>query len=344
MRIFHAVSFVLILNLLAVAGQCQSQDKADQKPSQPDSQENPFVLRSFSPVTPKYRGNGISYGPFRVGQRPGGEGPTIEQIREDLKILAGDGWQMIRTYGTEPFAENVCKVISDDKLPIKLMLGAWLATEKDNPTQKKANLGQVERAIKLANQYPDVVVAVSVANESQVSWSFHKVEQATLIRYVRQVRKSIKQPVTVADDFKYWRTDESKKLAAELDFIVMHAYAMWLGQKLENAVDWTKQRLAEVKSKHPKKLIVIGETGWATQKANHGEQAKLIKGTPGEEQQKEFFDALTAWLQQDRIPYFYFEAFDEPWKGGDDPVEVEKHWGIFKVDRTRKPAARSITK
>ena len=31
-----------------------------------------------------------------------------------------------------------------------------------------------------------------------------------------------------------------------------------------------------------------------------------------------------------------FEAFDEPWKGGNNPLEAEKNWGIFKVDRTPK--------
>ena len=33
-----------------------------------------------------------------------------------------------------------------------------------------------------------------------------------------------------------------------------------------------------------------------------------------------------------------FEAFDENWKGGDHPAEVEKHWGLFRADRTPKAA------
>ena len=33
---------------------------------------------------------------------------------------------------------------------------------------------------------------------------------------------------------------------------------------------------------------------------------------------------------------FVFEAFDEPWKGSEDPLEPEKHWGLFNVDRTPK--------
>ena len=34
---------------------------------------------------------------------------------------------------------------------------------------------------------------------------------------------------------------------------------------------------------------------------------------------------------------FFFEAFDEPWKGDPNfPLGAEKHWGLFKVDRTPK--------
>ena len=70
------------------------------------------------------------------------------------------------------------------------------------PKQKTANQDQVDRAIKLANEFPDVVAAVSVGNETQVFWSFHKVELSTLIRYVRNVRNQIKQPVTVGRRFQ----------------------------------------------------------------------------------------------------------------------------------------------
>ena len=37
---------------------------------------------------------------------------------------------------------------------------------------------------------------------------------------------------------------------------------------------------------------------------------------------------------------FYFEAFDEQWKGGFDGenplAKAEKHWGVYRSDRTPK--------
>ena len=299
--------------------------------------EAPFKVRSFQPIENTFAGNGISYGPYREGQRPGGTEPTRAQVLQDLKLLSRDGWQMIRTYGAEPFVEKTCEIIKNEKLKIKVMAGCWIATES-TADQKKANRNQVDQVIELANKYPDVIAAVNVGNETQVFWSFHKVKQENLIKYIRWVRSEIKQPVTVADDFKFWTLDESKAIAQEIDFIVSHMYAMWLGKQLEDAVEWTKKTYSDVQKAHPDRKIVIGESGWATKKANHGDQGKLIKGKAGEAEQKIFYDAFSAWVKKEKIGYFYFEAFDEPWKGGNDPDEVEKHWGLFRENRTRKPA------
>jgi len=38
---------------------------------------------------------------------------------------------------------------------------------------------------------------------------------------------------------------------------------------------------------------------------------------------------------------FFFEAFDEPWKGSKDPDEPEKHWGIYYENRTPKKVKKS---
>jgi hypothetical protein len=43
-----------------------------------------------------------------------------------------------------------------------------------------------------------------------------------------------------------------------------------------------------------------------------------------------------AWTAKNDLLCFVFEAFDEPWKGSPDPLEPEKHWGLFTVDRRPK--------
>jgi len=57
--------------------------------------------------------------------------------------------------------------------------------------------------------------------------------------------------------------------------------------------------------------------------------------------QKTYYDDLMAWTDAEQILTFVFEAFDEPWKGSPDPKEPEKHWGLFKIDRSPKLVVQS---
>jgi len=52
---------------------------------------------------------------------------------------------------------------------------------------------------------------------------------------------------------------------------------------------------------------------------------------------------LMDWVQKENILTFFFEAFDEAWKGSPEPLEPEKHWGLFYIDRTPKMAVKNIT-
>ncbi len=132
----------------------------------------------------------------------------------------------------------------------------------------------------------------------------------------------------------------------ELGYIVLHAYAVWNSQALENAVSWTEAAYHDIAVLHPNKQIVLGESGWATSSVSSNGDESLIIGEANEEAQKIFFDAYRQWLKDNRIVSFYFEAFDEKWKGGDDQPDgiAEKNWGVFRSDRTPKLAVEAVSK
>ena len=314
----------------------------------PFEREDPFVRRSLVLWEGgRWIGNGVSYGPHRDGQRPGGPDPTREQIREDLRLLSRQ-WSLLRLYGSVGPARTVLEVIEDEGIGMKVMLGVWIAPEertgKDGqlreeiPEARSANRREVEEAIELANRYPRVVSAICVGNETQVFWSAHRSSPEALVRSVREVRAGVRVPVTVADDFNFWNKPESYPIAEELDFLVLHAHPMWNGLQLEEALAWTRDTYESIRAGHPGQLVVLGEAGWATHKHNEGEQATLIRGRPGEVEQATFYREFTRWAQEARVPSFFFEAFDENWKGGFHPDEVEKHWGLFRADRSPKKA------
>lgn len=339
LRVTSVVAILVLASLSAACGDERGFSSA---------RETTMAVRPFVTVGgDRWIGNAICYGPHRDGQHPGGPAPSAAEVRADLHLMLHH-WSLLRLYGSVEVAETVLSVIRSDSLEMKVMLGAWIAVEQERdehgkvtaayPDAAGANQREVDAAIRLARAYPEIVVAVCVGNETQVSWSAHPSPLDILIGHLRRVRTGVSVPVTTADDFQYWLTPDSRALAREIDFITLHAHPMWNGQSLEQALPWLKDQVDAVRSVHPTASLVLGETGWATSVATVGEQTTLIKGRPGEAEQRAFYRDVCAWTEAARLSCFFFEAFDENWKGGSDPAEVEKHWGLFRADRSPKLA------
>lgn len=314
--------------------------------------QDPFIIREFDPyLNGEWIGNAISYGCYREGQAPGVKGPSEAEILEDLGIILNH-WNMIRVYGSDEDSERILKVIRENKIPIKVMLGVWLEDEIMNPQRKDENIKQAIKAIGLANEYGEIISAINIGNETQVYWSAHKMEIEDLINYIRVVRNNTNVPVTTADDYNFWNKPISKSVATEVDFIVVHIYPLWNGKTLESSITWMNNIFFnDVKKLHPKKTLVLGEIGWATNydstRTGDGQQGSLIKGTVGYSAQEKFLISLSEWIDTNKITTFLFEAFDEPWKGGGElsgPNEIEKHWGVFYENRTPKESFKNYLK
>ena len=297
--------------------------------------------RIFNPMlNGEWIGNGISYSAYRDGEGPGKGLTSREHILEDLQIIA-KRWNLIRVYGSDPQTQNILEVIEENDLPIRVLLGIWLDGHKSDAVNNE----QVRLGIELANRFPEIVVAVNVGNEIFVFWSWHKIDDMDkVIGKIRQVRENIKQPVTVSDDYNFWNKPEAQKVADEIDFICLHGYAIWNKQLLKDGMAWTEATYRDIQKRHPDHRIAFCETGWPTSKVSTGDsdEARLVKGKVGETEQEIFFDQYDQWVDRNQVISFYFSSFDEEWKGGFDGVnpmaKMEKHWGLYKSDRTPKKA------
>ncbi|MEE4198387.1 MAG: glycosyl hydrolase family 17 protein [Bacteroidales bacterium] len=296
------------------------------------------------------RSRAVCYSGFRSGQHPdrgnGAINPGYEEVLEDLTILAHHSdFHLIRVYDSGENSRMVLKVIEENDLEIKVMLGIWLRAEISThetcewltepiPEQvllknKVLNREEIHQGIQLANQYKDIIIAVNVGNEALVDWNDHKVSPDTIISYVKEVKQSIEQPVTVAENYKWW-ADHGMALAEVVDFVSIHTYPLWEGKDINQGMDYTIENVLEVRNALPGARLVISEAGWTTVASEFGDRAS-------EEKQKIYFEALMKWAASKNITTFFFEAFDEDWKG--DPgnmMGAEKHWGLFTVDRKPK--------
>jgi exo-beta-1,3-glucanase (GH17 family) len=291
----------------------------------------------------------VAYSGFREGQHPDrGEGavnPSSAEILEDLHILVDHGFRLIRLYDAGENSAMTLELIREHDLPIEVLLGIWLDAEISNhegcpwldepipearlAANRDKNAAEVARGIALAQRFDDIVVAVNVGNEALVDWNDHMVPLPAVIDYVRQVKAAIDQPVTVADNYAWWIRD-GRPLADEVDFLGVHTYPVWEEKTIDEGLAYTLENVIDVHEALPDKPIAILEAGWATTASEFGDRAS-------EHHQSRYYDEIRAWAEASNTTVFFFEAFDEPWKGDPgNPLGAEKHWGLFRVDRTPK--------
>jgi exo-beta-1,3-glucanase (GH17 family) len=296
-------------------------------------------------------GHAICYSGYREGQSPNDcIYPSLAEIREDLLILQKN-WRLLRLYDCSPHAERVLQVIEEDRLPFQVMLGAYLGPEMNNfgcpwggtyseeqlEASTRENEAEVGRLMALAQRYPGIVFSVAVGNEATVDWTDHFVPVQRMVDHVRRVKAAVRQPVTFCENYVPWQ-HKLRELVAELDFISLHTYPVWEYKHIHEALDYTKENVASVARLYPDKPIVITEAGWCTNSNGRGMNAEHAV----QELQAIYYQDLMDWTRAAGLLCFVFEAFDEPWKGSPDPLEPEKHWGLFTVDRKPKLVMASL--
>lgn len=304
----------------------------------------------------------VNYSPYRDSatneDRPS-EDVTDAEVLQDLTLLKQAGFGMIRLFDSdEKVAQRVLRVIDVNNLDIKVYLGMWMAGNND-----AGNKNQMARGVALANSYPDTVVAVSVGNESLVSWSGHRIPVEELAANIATVRDQIKQPVTTDDNWAYYAAAD-RAILDVIDFAAVHTYAMVDTHYLPDPWDWQQLGVTDLTKRAAAMMdaamvatkadyqaarnfldtrgqrampIVIGETGWMAKNPSNKWYTFLAHPV----NQKMYLDRLTAWANEGKDGpgpknIFYFEAFDEPWKGDDDG------WGLFNVKREARCSAQSL--
>ena len=287
----------------------------------------------------------ICYSGYRDGQDPGSHTyPSYEEVKEDLLMLQGR-WKYLRLYDCSKHAQIVLDVITQETLDFKVMMSTYINAEMNNTrcpwggvyseeeleTNRENNIAEIKKLIDFANAYPDVINCLSVGNEATVEWTDHLVPVYRVIEYVKMVKAGAKQPVTFCENYVPWHT-KLEPLAIEVDFISIHTYPVWEYKHIHEALEYTKENYFSVVNKYPNTPVMITEAGWSTNSNGRGIQPEHVN----EELQEVYYHDFMNWTKEEGIIAYYFEAFDENWKGSEHEFEPEKHWGIFKADRTPK--------
>ncbi len=290
-------------------------------------------------------GKAICYSGYRKDQTPIRQiYPTYENLLEDLKILEKD-FDYIRMYDANEHTKMTLETIRKNDIKLKVLVGMDLLGEANNSNCSwggdysveeiarniEYNQNQLYKAIDLVNEYKDIVLGVSAGNEAVPEWNENLVSSGRVLYFVKELKKYTDVPVTYCDNNYYWRS-ELKEVAEAVDFISIHIYPVWLGANVTDGISTSIREYNEIKALYPNKQVIITETGWPTN-SNGGQ---IPKEHANELNQLFFNNELDRYTKDNKITCFFFEAFDELWKGSEAIDEPEKHWGYYYVDRTPK--------
>ena len=266
--------------------------------------------------------------------------PSQNNITRDMAVLS-QLTNRVRLYGTDcNQTQMVIHAINqlDLKDDVKIWMGVW---QDGNETTNKRQLEQMWTVL---DEYGDEPFeGLIVANEILFREEMTITELGNLLHDVRDKlsEKDLKLPVATSDLGDDW-TDA---LGLTSDYIMSNIHPFFAGQPAETAADWTMSFWKNNNGgffKSDTKKNIISETGWPTGGGkNCGAEGvtECPKGSvAGIKELNTFMSKWVCPALENGTNYFWFSAFDEPWKirFNEKGKEWEDKWGLMDVNRNLK--------
>jgi exo-beta-1,3-glucanase (GH17 family) len=236
----------------------------------------------------------ICYGGYRNCNRT--DEPTVEQIKDDLKILAALKIKVLRTYNVHHTEiKNLLIAIAELKKERKrfemyVMLGVWIdcknAWTKNTPIhneESERNTIEIDEAVRLANKYSSIIKIIAVGNEAMVNWATNYYVTPNIIlkwvTYLQNLKLNNKLPkniwITSSDNFASWgggdssyHTNDLKKLIAAVDYVSIHTYPMH--DTHYNPIFWgLKSDEKQLSDKEKISAVMLRARNYATEQYNN---------------------------------------------------------------------------
>jgi exo-beta-1,3-glucanase (GH17 family) len=334
---------------------------------------------------PKYQG--ICYGGYRTNSRD--IEPNVSEVKEDLKILAAIDIKIIRTYNLHrEEIVNVLKAITElkkenPKFEMYVMLGVWIDCKNAwteiapiHNEESQRNTIEIQKAVELSNQYPEIIKIISVGNEAMVKWATsYYVTPAIILKWVnhlQELKKTEQLPknlwITSSDNYLSWgggeeqyHTEDLNRLIKAVDYISLHSYPIhderffpeiWgikenetnLSDKMK--IDAAMLRARDYAISQYNGVVKYMKSIGVDKPVHIGETGWTTidniyygdKGSKAADEYKaaQYYELMREWSNKEKITCFYFEAFDENWKDGLNPEGYENHFGLFNLQNQAK--------
>ncbi|WWC71096.1 uncharacterized protein I206_105049 [Kwoniella pini CBS 10737] len=275
-------------------------------------------------------------------------GATQTNVTRDIQLLS-QVTTRLRLYGANcNQSALVLQAIQDTKVNMTVWLGIYV------DSNETAYDNQVTAVTDVLKTYgTDHVSGITVGNEyilntagtDSTTSSIYLSATKTITDKIQEVNTTI-QGLGLSKTLPIGTSDAgsimSKTLGEGIDYFMANVHPWFGSVSIDDAAEWTNTFFQEfdvtpaaLASNNP--AVYIAETGWPTQSMNASE-ANDGAASPGGDASianlQTFLDTFVCQANNNGTGYFYFEAFDEPWKrqyGG-----VEPYWGLWDSDRNLK--------
>lgn len=329
----------------------------------------------------------ICYGGYRTPSRD--VTPSVPEIKDDMKILAALKFKIVRTYNVHyKEISNLLTAITELKkeqpgFEMYVMLGAWIDCKNAwtgkppvHTEESERNAVEIAEAVRLANQYPDIIKIIAVGNEAMVKWATgYFVTPGIILKWVnhlQSLKKKGKLPkdtwITSSDNFASWggggkeyHVSDLNELIKAVDYISLHTYPMhdthynpafWGIKEGEQSltdkqkIDSAMMRSRDYAMEQYKNVVQYMKSLGVNKPVHIGETGwasfdNELYGNKGSKAVDEYKSALyyqlmREWTNKEKISCFYFEAFDENWKNSSNPSHSENHFGLINLQSQAK--------
>ncbi|KAL8672990.1 MAG: hypothetical protein Q9168_002584 [Polycauliona sp. 1 TL-2023] len=269
--------------------------------------------------------------------------PSQNNVTRDVAVLS-QLTNSIRMYGTDcNQTEMVLHAI--DKLgltDVKVWLGVWL---DNNATTNARGLGSMNSILK---EYgADPFLGVVVGNEVLYRKDMTAEALGLVLSDVRKnmTALNIDLPLATSDLGDNWTAE----LASEVDVVMSNIHPFFAGITPDVAAEWTWnfwQMKDVVLTANTKKKNIISEVGWPSAGGMDCGAANCTAGVKGAvagiKEMNAFMGNFVCQSLANATDFFWFEAFDEPWKEqlNTPGKEWEDKWGLMDLARELKAGVK----
>lgn len=251
--------------------------------------------------------HGISFSPYLDGQEPGDE-MSEEQIRARLAIIAPyTHW--IRTFRCIEGNQHVPRIARE--FGLKNMVGVDLTEDLER------NEVELAAGIEIAQAgYADLFV---VGNENLLR---RDITEQQLLDYIARAKAAVPEGLPVSFVDAYFLFEQHPAVVDACDVLMVNCYPFWESCPADYALLYMKEMYRRAVRAANGKKVIISETGWPTSGTAFGD------AVPSYDNALEYVINTYTWAEEDDVEIFYFAAFDEAWKTGNEG-DVGAYWGLW---------------